>query len=817
MIQKHSIRDDALAKLWRETDWKSVKTRVDSLRLRITIASKDGDFDEAKQLVDELLRSMDAKMLAVREVTSRDATKEPGLGEPWETDSDKMRAVLILDIDKYEGEPLQSYYAFEPRTKKMRWFTIPTFYDRAMHELMNMASVSYTEPLLDKRMFSARDGRSIADAVTELQYLLTGSDSPEWIVKFDVRAFYDSISHQWLIDNYPIFPEKIAAIFDSERIEKETGEILPWDSGVLTGDRLSPSMSRWVLNGIEELFRDSEDPMDGIALAWVDDIIVTARTKEKAERMIPVMERFLEERGLKLNTEKSGIVNIRDGLDWLGFNLKKVGEGIVLQPSEESVEDYISGVKRIISDAKTLPQMVKSVNHKYRGFKSQFRITDFSKTVERIDYAVVKAALEAVQRFGYSDSEGIQSRFIGEDDKGRFFRLDDERYIKRMSEIRRVPHERLCLTALPIVNEHYFTERSERQKEKKISSLYSDVMDAQNGICPFCKLPIRYFEDRELVNECGLKRYFHTFCLKEMSITGQSVEIESETVMKEKKSETSEEIDTISKEEIQSVVKLDDFICADEGIKPDVKQLTVENTESDEDNDFDESLLPKVWGTDIDSLLNYLDRTRYSNTFIHISKINYYSGFSLPKEALTTDSWWYNVGNNSVNKKLAKIGWYVLRADTESDLVWFSKGKMTWKMTEADQAYILRNSGPNRERYVRERDERVEKSTLKSLTEYLRNLDMDQVCLTYPDVERIAGHKLPEGSKKHQWWKTRRPNHPLTAIEDADWSKVDFVEGSYITVARVQRIPNLRCKNVPFGELESKRYLTDAMNVRFPL
>ena len=812
MESNHSIKDPGLELRWKAIDWEAVEDRVETMRRNISLATMDRDFELAENLVDHFMRSMDAHLIAVRSVTSKDATKEVGLGEAWETDSDRMRAVLVLDPDNYRSDPVQTYKAFEPRTKKDRWFTIPTFYDRAMHELMNMAAVSYMEPLLDKRMFSVRDGRSVADAVTELKYILTGQGSPEWIVKFDVKSFYDTISHQWLKENFPIFPEMVAALLSADKYLKGSGEEIEWTSGISTGDRFSPALSRWTLNGVEGLFRDADDPMNGIALAWVDDIIVTARTRRQAEDMMSKMVDFLAERGLTLNMQKSMVTNIREGVDWLGFSFKKVGEGIVITPSKDSLQDYIAELKDIIDSAMSVGQMIKSVNDKYRGFKSQYRIADLSECAKDIDDKVFTMAINAAPRLAHVNNEQALSRFIGKDERGQIFRMDEKRYIKRISDIRRVPHERLFLNAIPLVHKQYFTERSERLKIMKVSTKYAGMMDSQRDICPYCGLPIRYFEEREIVEGGSGKRYAHSFCVKEGAILSMTPpEKEPIPISESSTPLPSEPAETHQDAQDQSILSLDEFVTS---VSEAVKDRKIEEKETETKA---EQTAKKEWGTDMDSLLNYLeDKKRYGHTFIHISKIQYHSGRKLPPEAFTNDIWWYKVGKDSMNKMLAKGGWYVERVDTKMNLVWFAVGKITWKVSEAEQAFILRSSGPDAAVYCRQRDERVARSEMRPFTEYLVSCDMDQLKLTVADIEKILGHPLPAGASNEHWWRTRKTNHILTAIEDADWTKVEYVHGSHIIIARVAKIPEPGRGNVVLGDLRNKKYLIDAINVRFP-
>ncbi len=45
--------------------------------------------------------------------------------------------------------------------------------------------------------------------------------------------------------------------------------------------------------------------------------MATARSKEQIEALVPTVDAFLGERGLELNTEKTRIVHVSDGFNFL--------------------------------------------------------------------------------------------------------------------------------------------------------------------------------------------------------------------------------------------------------------------------------------------------------------------------------------------------------------------------------------------------------------------------------------------------------------------------------------------------------------------
>ena len=65
---------------------------------------------------------------------------------------------------------------------------------------------------------------------------------------------------------------------------------------------------------------------------YADDFIVTARTKELLEEKIkPVIESFLLERGLTLSQEKTKVTHVTQGINFLGQNIRNTGRKCFLR------------------------------------------------------------------------------------------------------------------------------------------------------------------------------------------------------------------------------------------------------------------------------------------------------------------------------------------------------------------------------------------------------------------------------------------------------------------------------------------------------
>ena len=77
-------------------------------------------------------------------------------------------------------------------------------------------------------------------------------------------------------------------------------------------------------------------------------------TKEDAEAIVNHLEGWLGTRGLKLNQEKTKIVHITEGFDFLGFNVRhyrdisrKSGYKLLIKPNRQAIKDIKLKIKEV--------------------------------------------------------------------------------------------------------------------------------------------------------------------------------------------------------------------------------------------------------------------------------------------------------------------------------------------------------------------------------------------------------------------------------------------------------------------------------------
>ena len=91
---------------------------------------------------------------------------------------------------------------------------------------------------------------------------------------------------------------------------------------------ISPTLANMTLDGLEEVLKERFHRRHQIhMIRYADDFVVTGRSKDVLENEVrPVIVQFLRERGLELSQEKTRIVHIEEGFDFLGANIRKYGK-----------------------------------------------------------------------------------------------------------------------------------------------------------------------------------------------------------------------------------------------------------------------------------------------------------------------------------------------------------------------------------------------------------------------------------------------------------------------------------------------------------
>ena len=363
---------------------------VRKLQLRIAKAFREGRRSRVKALQRILTRSWAARYLAVHWVTSNKGKRTPGVDRVlWTTPEEKIRAAQMLKRRGYHPLPLRRIYILK-KNGKLRPLSIPTMNDRAMQALHLLAFLPIAEETADPNSYGFRPYRSTADAIERCFNILAQRTSAPWILEADITGCFDHIDHNWLLTHVPMDREVLRKWLVAGYVEDK--RLFPTVEGTPQGGIASPTLMNMTLDGLEDLLkrRFREDKKVHLS-RYADDFVITGATRELLENEVrPLVEEFLRERGLDLSKEKTRVAHIREGFDFLGQNVRKYGDKLLIKPSQNNVKAFLDKVRGILKQAKvwTYDELIYVLNPVIRGWSSYHRHIVAKVTFSRVDHTL---------------------------------------------------------------------------------------------------------------------------------------------------------------------------------------------------------------------------------------------------------------------------------------------------------------------------------------------------------------------------------------------------------------------------------------------
>ncbi|MDJ0553856.1 MAG: group II intron reverse transcriptase/maturase [Microcoleaceae cyanobacterium MO_207.B10] len=410
---------------WGTFNWKVAQRRIYKLQKRIYQAAREGRISVVRKLQNTLIKSFHAKMLAVRKVAQiNQGKKTAGVdGVAKLTSKQKLELALGLKLDR-KAQPAKRVWLPKPGKDERRPLGIPTMEDRAKQALLKMAIEPEWEAKFEETSYGFRPGRGVHDAIDRIYNKLF--KSPSWILDADIKGCFDNIDHTKLLDKAG-YKGKIrqqiktwlkAGLMDFSGFSEEKG-YNPTTKGTPQGGIISPLLANIALHGLTERldkyacqcgdwigkgkmgYRDMKSALGYIRYA--DDFLIIHPDRTILEGTKPIVEEFLNEIGLILHPEKTKIVSSRDGVDFLGHNIRhyntgkyrsiskrgeKTGYTMLVKPSKKAEEKHYAAIRDTIRANKSSSQeeLISKLNPKIRGWCNFYRYASARDTFHRVEH-----------------------------------------------------------------------------------------------------------------------------------------------------------------------------------------------------------------------------------------------------------------------------------------------------------------------------------------------------------------------------------------------------------------------------------------------
>ncbi len=345
----------------RTTDWQSVNWRkanriVKNLRQRIFRATRCEDWKRVRNLQRLLLKSYSNVLIAVRRVTQINAGKNtPGIDKMLvKTGTAKGRLVDRLK-QQIPWQPLAARRVQIPkRNGKYRPLGIPSIIDRCLQAMVKAALEPCWEAQFEPTSYGVRPGRSVHDPIARLYVTANVNNRKKWVLEADIAGCFDTIDHHFVLQQIGHFPARglIAQWLTAGYVENATFH--PTQAGTPQGGIVSPLLANIALHGMETalgITRSAQGcvkkTVKRVLVRYADGFVVVCDSKAEAEQAQVDLQRFLKLRGLELSEEKTRIVHLSEGFDFLGFNVRhypsqntRTGWKLLIKPAKQSVATF---------------------------------------------------------------------------------------------------------------------------------------------------------------------------------------------------------------------------------------------------------------------------------------------------------------------------------------------------------------------------------------------------------------------------------------------------------------------------------------------
>ena len=276
---------------------------------------------------------------------------------------------------------------------------IPTVKDR----VVQMAALLVLGPIYEADFhpcsYGFRPGRNAHQALDQIVAALRSGRLE--VVDADLSKYFDTIPHDRLMKlvagrtSDGSLLHLIRQWLDAP-IAEENGNVLPNRQGVPQGGVISPLLANLYLNALDWAVNDPVERGQPVLVRYADDFVILCATGQ-GEGLRQRLTRWLAARGLKLNEEKTRLVDSRKGFDFLGFRLRRQrsrrsGKWYVhVEASPRSQQRLREAVRDKLNHwtlGRRIPEVMTGLNRLLRGWSGYFHYRHSSRVMVKLNWQV---------------------------------------------------------------------------------------------------------------------------------------------------------------------------------------------------------------------------------------------------------------------------------------------------------------------------------------------------------------------------------------------------------------------------------------------
>jgi RNA-directed DNA polymerase len=504
-------KQDAAAE-WDQIDWRAQEGQVRRLRQRIFKAAQEQDWPKVRSLQKLMLRSQANTLVSVRQVTQRNTgRKTAGIdGEVALTPEARTQMAVRVHQSIPSWNPRAVRRVHIPKASnraKLRPLGIPVIMDRCHQARVRNALEPEWEARFEPRSYGFRPGRGCHDAIAAIYNTCAGPRVKRvWALDADLAAAFDRIDHDHLLASIGSFPARdmIAGWLKAGVIETGKG-FAPTVEGTPQGGVISPLLLNVALHGLEEAVgvryvtsgTHAGETTAGspVAVRYADDMVVLCHSQEQAAHVKAQLAEWLAPRGLAFNEDKTKIVSLSEGFDFLGFNIRRYRSKLLIKPSKAAirrVREKLAAETRRLRGLNAVA-VITALSPITRGWAAYYRTVVSSEVFSSLDTYVWKLTYKwASWRHKNKPRRWIVGRYFGKFNKFRndhwvFGDRDTGGYLVKFSWTGIEGHVPVTGAASPDDPAQAAYWASRRKRARPPLDRYTlRLLARQDGHCPLC-------------------------------------------------------------------------------------------------------------------------------------------------------------------------------------------------------------------------------------------------------------------------------------------------------------------------------------------